>query len=56
MIRDDGLLRVPFPQKPAHNFDKFVMRLIFKPESGTLWGFNEFFCKKDLLHEVNDIK
>ena len=45
---------IPFPSMSPENKDKFVFRMVFKPETGTLWAFNEFFCKKDLLHEINE--
>lgn len=29
---------------------------MFKPESGTLWGFNEFNCDKDLVLEQDEFQ
>lgn len=46
--------KVPFPPKIERNYENFVFRLVYKPETGVLWGYNEFFCKKDILHEINE--
>lgn len=36
-------LLLPFPPNlDEAKKDKFVFRLVFKPETGTLWGYNEF--------------
>ena len=44
---------LPFPQSMEDSKkERFVFRLVFKPETGTLWGYNEFQCEKDLFHEV----
>jgi hypothetical protein len=46
-------IRLPFPDEDQTDQDKFIFRIIFKPESGQLWGFNKFYMKKELFHAVN---
>lgn len=34
---------LPFPPNlDEPKKERFVFRLVFKPETGTLWGYNEF--------------
>lgn len=36
-------LMLPFPSDlDAAKKEKFVFRLVFKPETGVLWGYNDF--------------
>lgn len=44
---------MPFPQQNKAKQDKHIFRLLFKPETGTLWGFNNFFCEKDKFHDID---
>lgn len=43
-------IRVPFPNQDILKKDKFIFRFLFKPETGALWGFNEFFHDRELYH------
>jgi hypothetical protein len=45
-------IKQPFPLPNLNKKDQFIFRLMFKPESGALWGFNEFFCDRALFHEL----
>lgn len=42
---------LPFPAQEDQNKAKFLFKVVFKPESGQLWGFNEYSCDKDLMFE-----
>jgi len=44
---------VPLPGGNSYNPHTFIFRILFKPESGKLWGFNEFFCDPTLYHELD---
>ncbi len=50
-------INLPFPDQNKAKKDSFIFRLLFKPESGQLWGFNQFFCDSELFHQVdyNDV-
>lgn len=41
-------IKLPFPEAP--NKDGFCFRLLFKPESGELWGYHNFFADKELYN------
>lgn len=45
-------IKQPFPLPNMKKKDQFIFRLMFKPESGALWGFNDFFCDRSLFHEL----
>lgn len=32
------------------------MRFLYKPHSGTIWGFNNFWCTKDYFPKKNRMK
>ena len=42
---------LPFPAQEEDVNAKFLFKVVFKPESGQLWGFNEYSCDKDLMCE-----
>lgn len=42
---------LPYPKQKEEKKDKFVFRVIFKPESGVVWGFNEFQQNQDLFYK-----
>ena len=62
---EEHKIKLPFPEISAESKKKFIFRLIFKPETGILWGFNEFTSNaehyyqpqyKDLLKgNMNDV-
>ena len=42
---------LPFPAQEESQKSKFLFKVVFKPESGQLWGFNEYSSDKDLMFE-----
>jgi hypothetical protein len=44
---------LPFPVFVEDKKKEFIFRVVFKPETGILWGFNEFTIDKDLVHTPN---
>ena len=47
----DGQILLPFPAQDQSLKSKFLFKVIYKPESGQLWGFNEYNCDKELTLE-----
>jgi hypothetical protein len=45
----DGHIVLPFPAQEEGAQAKFLFKVVFKPESGQLWGYNEYSCDKDLM-------
>ena len=50
-------INLPFADENKFKKDQFIFRFLFKPESGQLWGFNQFFSDGDLFHQIdyNDV-
>jgi hypothetical protein len=46
-------IRLPFPEITEKKDKELVFRLMFKPESGQLWGFNQFYIDHKLFHQIN---
>ena len=46
-------IKQPFPVPNQEKSDEFIFRIMFKPETGELWGFNDFFCDQNLYHEID---
>ena len=47
----DNKIVLPYPDQDPARKAKFLFRAVFKPDTGQLWGFNEFTCDKDLILE-----
>lgn len=47
-------LDLPFPQyRDEDTRNHFVFRLVYKPQSGVLWGYNQFHCNSEHLQELD---
>ena len=47
-------ISLPFPTLPdQQKKEKLVFRLVFKPHSSELWGFNSFKCDDDKIMSVD---
>lgn len=43
---DQMMVDLPYSKEKHTDQSKFIFRLLFKPETGDLWGFNKFECDK----------
>ena len=53
---DQMLVDLPFAKSKDNNKNNFIFRIVFKANTGDLWGFNKFDCDKDMFQETDYIK
>lgn len=46
---DRIVVDLPFPKPKDNNKNNFIFRIVFKSDTGDLWGFNKFECQKDMF-------
>lgn len=46
-------IRLPFPEYNENDGKDFIFRILFKPETGKLWGFHQFYIDNKLFHQIN---
>ena len=46
------MVDLPYSKEKDNNKSKFIFRILFKPDSGDLWGFNKFECDKNHFEET----
>lgn len=49
---DQMTVDLPFSKEKDNNKDNFIFRIVFKADSGDLWGFNKFECDKSHFEEA----
>jgi len=49
--KDHMLVELPYARQKEADKQNFVFRILFKPDTGDLWGFNDFECNKELFQE-----
>jgi len=49
--KDHMLVELPYARQKESDKPNFVFRILFKPDTGDLWGFNDFECNKELFEE-----
>jgi len=45
-------IRLPFPEFEEQAGKEFIFRILFKPETGNLWGFHQFYIDNTLFHKI----
>lgn len=45
------LVDLPYAKAKDNNKHNFIFRIVFKADTGDLWGFNKFECDKQLFQE-----
>jgi hypothetical protein len=43
-------ISLPFPTMTEEKKKNLIFRIVFKPETGQLWGFNGFHLDQELLY------
>ena len=46
------MVDLPYAKAKDNNKHNFIFRIIFKADTGDLWGFNKFECDKNMFQET----
>lgn len=46
------MVDLPFSKERDLNKKEFIFRIVYKADTGDLWGFNKFECNKNHFEEI----